>query len=378
MQFANGWSQHLYEAFTKFPRFEVLVVALPRKQPPLSEEWLDMNKNIAFLLRRNIYALPGYNNVTQTFLNLQALTPDIVFTPTPYDCQRPEAFSIDTISKFTRVCHVQYAFQISGGVFHENLYKAPFYRKCWKVFVESKEMQQHFSEAGVSDNIVLSGYPKLDGYDDPVDQTKTYWAPREKGEDPSRKILWAPHFNLDEGTSTFPQYHDFMLSMAQAMPQLKLVFRPHPMLFETLVQTGTMRADDLEIYLKEFRATPNAIIDESPEYLDTFRTSDILITDNGSFLGMYLPTGKPIIYTHAYPNDKHNLNALGKKLLPNYYIARNAGELAHYMVRVGLHGEDPLRKLRKRSVRELIFRPKGGASAFIRDHLIEEREPVHH
>ena len=88
-----------------------------------------------------------------------------------------------------------------------------------------------------------------------------------------------------------------------------------------------MSRRELGEYKDSINNLPNAQIDENVEYFGLFRTSDLLITDNSSFLAEYLPTENPIIYTHSYDNDQHNLSEYGQQLTKYHYIARNKNEI---------------------------------------------------
>ena len=131
-----------------------------------------------------------------------------------------------------------------------------------------------------------------------------------------KRIIWCPHWTINDviDASNFLSYYKYFLDLVKSNKGIELKIRPHPLLFNTLLSKNYLTSKQLYTYLNKIDDLENSSIDKNLDYFDLFKSSDMLISDNGSFLAEYLPTEKPIIYTHHYKNNQHNLNDLGIKL----------------------------------------------------------------
>ncbi len=114
-------------------------------------------------------------------------------------------------------------------------------------------------------------------------------------------FLWSSHFSFgrrysqSSNFSTFdligPELFEYALIHRQ---DFCLLWRPHPALIPGLVQDGILSERELVLLRAELH--DNGIyLDEGPGYAASFRASDGLISDTGSFIIEYLATGKPIL-----------------------------------------------------------------------------------
>ena len=60
-------------------------------------------------------------------------------------------------------------------------------------------------------------------------------------------------------------------------------------------KTGFMNEFEYDEYVAQWNNLPNAYLYNKGNYIELFKTSDLLITDCSSFLLEYMPTLKPII-----------------------------------------------------------------------------------
>ncbi|PRZ43860.1 hypothetical protein [Tritonibacter scottomollicae] len=196
-------------------------------------------------------------------------------------------------------------------------------------------------------DIRVTGHPKFDTYLAPPparDMVRTW--PHTL--DPKRKrVIFAPHHGLEKGSlglGTFAWSGPVMLDLARRHSSVDFVLRPHPNMAVGLARSGLMQAADWQTYKSQWSALPNASVLEASPYWDLFRTSDVMITDSGSFLAEYLPTGNPLIRLEQ--DGAAPLNAFGQKLSGGFYRVANTAELEAMFTQIALAENDPLAEAR--------------------------------
>jgi hypothetical protein len=380
VQFNRTWAVYnsIYEECKKDSNFKVSIVTIPMKIPAQSDDWLFNEENNSFFKNNNIDFIEGYkkNGTEEEWVDLQSLKPDVVFVQNPYDDQRHPNYRMDELNKYTQICYLQYAFIVTGGSFERHFYGTHFHKNCWKLFAETnfhKDLYKKYAPE-VENKVVVSGYPKLDFYRNPPKDIDNIWKLSRKNYPHVKRIVWTPHWTIDDPNlkaSNFLKYYKYFLDLVSNNSNIELVFRPHQSLFNELVQKNHMSKDELNIYIDSLNKLPNAQVDESVYYFDLFMTSDIIVVDNSSFLGEYLPTKNPIIYTHSYKNDAHNLSEYGQKLTQFHYMAHNERELNSLIERVVIKGDDYQKFDRLQNIKKYMFFPNKGSGYFIKEYLKE-------
>jgi hypothetical protein len=95
----------------------------------------------------------------------------------------------------------------------------------------------------------------------------------------------------------FPQVKEEMLEWAGAHTDWKIILRPHPFLFGTLIDRNILSATELESWLNWWNALPNTSIDVSSSSAQVFSRATHILTDGISYLAEWpLATGKPAIF----------------------------------------------------------------------------------
>lgn len=249
-------------------------------------------------------------------------------------------------------------------------YRLPgFFPYLWCYFSQSELHKKIHLEhdPGIFGRQVVTGYPKLDVYLDPVPQRCDIWP---NCEDSRKKIIYAPHHSLPKEAlkiSTFHWNHDLLLGLAKEHKNVQWIYKPHGRLRYVVEKNNVMTLTEYEHYVKEWATQDNTNVYDQGDYFDIFRTSDALITDSGSFLGEYMPTGKPIIWLIS---DKATveLNEIGKELSRGFYKVRSREELMHVFEDVVIKGNDPLKNLRMKIIKKSFFLKKKSANAVV-DYL---------
>jgi CDP-glycerol glycerophosphotransferase (TagB/SpsB family) len=257
-----------------------------------------------------------------------------------------------------------------------------FHPYLWRYYTQTEAHRaMHLAhDPSAYDRLVVTGYPKLDVYleDDPTERLDhPVWG---EGQGDTR-IIFAPHHSLGQDNlnmGTFRWTHERMLEFARSHERLRWVYKPHATLRHSVVKNGIMTREQYAVYERAWADLPNATIYDSGDYFDIFRSSDVLITDSGSFLAEYLPTGNPIIWL-VHPTTI-GLNEVGQGLARGFYDVHDLDELDATFQQVVVDGNDPMAAERAAAAATLL--PTGGSAAravvgHLRSVLVDDDDDRH-
>ena len=306
--------QSVYEELKKDENFEVLpIINLPvittRRQEFLQE------KNMQFFSGMGMDSVDGYNYQTGSYNPLESYKPDIVFYQQPWYVVRSQCPQM--VSKYALTCIVSYGFTSIDAKSWGSDAVRKFSGNLWKMFAESEYHNKFYQKAAGlkhKDIMITKGYPKLDYYNSPVDESyEALW--KDEGKSEKHRIIWAPHHSIDGGElrmSLFKEQSTEFLELAKRHPEYSFVVKPHPLLKNKCVSEHFFTAEEYDSYMNEWNSLPNGCVYDSGNYFDIFKTSDILLTDCSSFLAEYFYSGKPIIFYES--TNRAGFNSFGKKI----------------------------------------------------------------
>lgn len=217
--------------------------------------------------------------------------------------------------------------------------------------------------------LLVAGYPKLDVYRAPAPARDSVAAWPRAADTGRLRVIFAPHHAFGAGTlgmATFEWSGPAMLALARAHPEVDFVLKPHPNLEHGLDRSGALTPAQRRAFFADWRGLPNTGIVEGGHYFDLFRSSDAMVTDSGSFLAEYLPTGRPILRLQADPPAA--LNPVGQSLEGAFYAADTPEGLRGFFDRVVIGGDDPLAPTRQAAL-PLVMPFDQPASAIVHAHL---------
>ncbi|MCC5968290.1 MAG: hypothetical protein JJU24_19440 [Natronohydrobacter sp.] len=273
-----------------------------------------------------------YDPETDRMQPLSNIDCDIVFIQQPWGMQDLPR----RLAGRVRAAYVHYGLSvISNDRMHYGL--PDFHPFLWRYFVPTPLHAQAVQTIGrVRPQAVrVVGHPKLDAYraPPPARAAVALWA---RPHQPERKrIIYAPHHALGPNSlrlGTFAWSGPAMLALAERSPDVDFLLRPHPNLGHALARSGIMSAAQWQAYLEAWRSGGNTSLSLDEAYFDLFRSSDALITDSGSFLAEYLPTGQSLI--RLTRPDSAPLNSFGMALSAAFCEASDPQQLEGLFQRV--------------------------------------------
>jgi len=384
--------QSVYCAMEAHELFEPYVlITHPRDKMFVQEPvYLEEAKNSYRIMRERGYrTIFGYDDLLRP-ISLERLAPDIIFWNNPNMFHFSHYQNLYLNANYL-TCYTSYFFNtLSLRDKKRFLYSLEHFQimTTWKIFVESYpafysaiEKFQGWEVRIATDrpqnwvgvNAVLSGYPKLDPY-----KNGHHTVLPDKISNGKPIVIYAPHWSIRTDTylATFHLFNQQFLELVRRHPEINFVFKPHPDLHNRFIdlkkagQTFTLSPEEYDAYVNEWDSLPNGMLIDDGEYIDLFKASSCLITDCGSFIAEYLPSGHPCIYL-LNPEKKNPLDIyseFGRKVVESYYCCNNWEEIERYFNSVVLEGKDPNRELRAQIAAESYLNI-GTAGQFICDYI---------
>ena len=300
----------IYSRMLDDPRFEVLVVAIPRKLTG-DAAWDDASGVSDFFAAQGIDHLIGSADASE----LRNWAPDYAFINYPWQRNYQPAYRADNLVKFTRIAYVPY---YSLPIVNEpgvlpgpdgrpgvagHLFEQRSHQLASLVFTQDRFVRDAYAHTSRgADHVFFTGSPKVDGLMQAAAEAREVAVSRGNEEDSAARtrVLWAPHHSYSPhwlNFGTFAQMYLEMLDWATAHPEVDVVLRPHPFMFGTLVDREVISDSDFDAWLAGWDALPNTSIDHASGPAELFVNCDVLLTDGISFLAEYpLVTGKPSVF----------------------------------------------------------------------------------
>lgn len=316
--------------------------------PTLSDLGLRMNaagRRAEYARQRAFFAASGpvwadlYDPRTDRMQPVERIDCDVVFIQQPWGMQDLPR----RLAGRVRAAYVHYGMPVIAN--DRMQFGLPdFHPWLWRHFLPTEihaEAVRMTSDPRPPE-IRVTGHPKFDSYlkPPPARDAVPVWP---NCRDTARKrVVFAPHHGLEPGSlglGTYAWSGQAMLDLARRHPEIDFLLRPHPNMAIGLARSGLMTASDWAEHKAAWNRLPNAGLCEGGSYWDVFRTSDAMVTDSGSFLAEYLPTGKPLIRLEqagAAP-----LNGFGSRLAGGFYRCSDTAGLARHVADVVVGGADP-------------------------------------
>lgn len=300
-------------------------------------------------------------------LSADSIDSDVVFFQQPWGFQN---YPLQGLGRFLSA-YMHYGFPVvANEAMH---YTMPgFHPYLWRYFAPTEWHKSLYIDTVpfALSAVKVTGYPKLDFY-------------REKQANHARgdlgggslgglHLVYAPHHALDPASiqlGTFDWSGQFILQIASRRRDIQWTYKPHPKMRRGVKKSGLMSTAEYDQYVKAWSDLPNAEVCDGGDYFGMFAKSDGLITDCGSFLAEYMPTGKPIIWLDSQKGV--GLNAYGKRLAQGLYRCTDSTNLGAAFEALFDHELDPLAPIRAALGAELLSGTASASEAVTRELISE-------
>lgn len=360
--------QSLYDEFEKHSKFipTIFVSIMLHAQKGDDPTRDNLQENYDFFKKRGMRVKKIYNEKNKSYIPLKEFGPDIIFYQQPWGLD--DVQSIHEVSNIALCCYIPYGFT---SFIQKNNYLSHFHKLLWKYYVETNNHFFQLQKKFKCNNCIVGGYPKFDYF---VKQKnlleKSVWKIAKTKTSKVKRIIYAPHHSISPtplALSTFLENGEMILNLAKNTPNTEWIFKPHPNLKFNFVNTFPEKTKWFEDYFKQWQMQKNTQIYNQGDYFDIFMTSDVLITDCGSFLTEYLLTGKPVIHLRT-KKQNFPFNSVVKKIISSYYQVYSKDDLNRIFKTVVIKNKDPLKKKRAEMISELnIDKQVTSASKIISD-----------
>ena len=350
-EIAKWKEQSLYEEMEKSGDFYPIVgISAWNKQFGLDPDELDAvhKRAIAFFSRlgdRCVRTVTCENGKV-VYHNLLDFNPDIVFYTEQWGpCPEQHPFAV---SKYALTCFLPYYVPTFGLMSIDCYPEVP--RMSWTYFCLGEKWKQLYQWKLFwmchCNKFVVTGHPTLDRFYEQRDRLPI------KG-----YVIYAPHFAFPHPSQieyynigTFDWSGMPILQYAEAHPEIRWVFKPHPYLRAFLQSCGIMNKEEIDSYYERWEKLGIACYDS--EYQELFLESRAMITDSGSFLSEYGATGRPLIRLICSA-DKCVSSRITRKMYGTYYQVRNLDEL-YDMFRMVIEQKcDPMKENRIEAIQRV-------------------------
>ena len=299
--------------------------------------------------------------------DLRRLKPDYVFLPNPYDIRRTmPGFRTTDIVKFAKVCAISYGTTLAYA-FSDRLFDdfGNFWRNVYFYFPSAETVKAEFLKRFPQDasmnyqHVEFLGFPAL----------KPYYKLEKESSD-ATCIMWSPRWSFDGkiAGSHFMEYKDDFIALSKKFgDKVKLIFRPHPDLFNELMKKKFMSREKITAYDETLKANKIHRQTTLAGMFDSIRPVDIFITDYSSIMCPLFLTGRPIIYCEyqgAVPLPEY------EEMFAALYVAHSRKDVEKYLEEL-MNGNDPLFE-RRQEILEKIYDVHKDATEKIVERVVED------
>lgn len=260
---------------------------------------------------------------------------DFVFYQRCYEDYIPKEFHTVNVIEYARTCYIPYCFHCLKDSI--DYYETSFFRNLYVLFSCDEEQKKLSKTFSIRKNEYL-GFPALDEIQ-LCEQSENI-----------KRVLWTPRWSEDMkfGGTCFYKYRDHIIDLAE-LEDIDVTIRPHPLTFDNAVKEGKMTEKEVAEY-RYLLMEKNINIDTHPLIEDTFKKTDVLITDFSSIIISFFLTGKPMIYCGGL---NVNFTSTLQDIIDSSYVAESWEDVVRY-VKMLNRGEDPLREKRMQVIGSII------------------------
>lgn len=321
----------IFESMLEDKRFAPVILAIPDNIGNINMSTYEYFFNMYGKCVINAYC-------GNKWLPLKELEPDYVFYQQPYDNYLPTIYQSANVVRYVKTLYIPYGFVLWDEAKSISMSKI-FFRNLYCYFAESRlNMEYNIDRLKKSHR---KGYQKSVNIGYPIFEAFMKKKPMASSSGKPKTVLWTPRWSEDVGGSNFFNFKDEVIKLPKEYPDLKVIFRPHPMLVDHFIETNRITRVEADAYLQNFKVNEFLEYDTSKDYMQMFWDVDILLTDISSIIVEFFLTGKPIIYcdTGVMPD------AFFAELIKGMYVVSGWKEAEEKLNEL-MRGIDPLKEKR--------------------------------
>ena len=353
------WDKYegLYKRLKTDDRFQPVIVLVPQL------------KNDEYNYENNIDLFEDDDKVirlmddSHNFISVKELKLDYLFYSKPYDHYLPECIRSTNMVKYTKCCYIPYG----GSVFATDLaiksaYTAKFCRNIYLVITDEQfvvdDLEKRFNKN------VKKGNQHFEKMAQPFQEMYSHLKEEDTQKD---TVVWAPRWtlNLAQGGTNFFNYKDRIVEYKQQHSEVNMIVRPHPMLFDNLIEIGKMSKEEVQSY-KEILNKNNIELSTTTDIEGLFKKSYVYISDRSSMIDSFFMTGKPIVYCSVDGEDDYPKHPM----MDGIYRAHKWDDIENTLEEI-LSGNDRL-KAKREEILEKYYRDVNKANDKIMEYIYKD------
>jgi hypothetical protein len=361
--------ESVYEAFVSDPDCEADLVYIPfehQNKSKFRDEIVD-------------YKNAGWHIVHCKDYDLATKSPDFTFFLKPYD-GIPIQFYITEVDKIIeRSIYIPY---FLNWMSIDNLdflikfhFQLPLHNKAWKIFDAPKYTNKSHIKYGSrnGENVEIVGHPRFDYHQEIIKFNYNIPPSWRKIIENKTVFMWNTHTPMitdkpnNRNWATFEKFGQSMLEYFKLQQKAVLLWRPHPMFFQSLIHNKLMTEKEVVTLKNNFLNSKNIILDTTSDYRYAFSIADALISDASSLLVEFLLTMKPILYTF----HKVTYNLVNNSLLSAFYSAGKWDEVENFIELI-LNNKDEKYLIRLRLIRKEMPNYKKNIGEIVKKYCVQD------
>ena len=361
--------ESIWEAACNDKECECQVVPIPYFTKNEKNEFSELHYEGKYF--EKVCSVIDYN---QYFLEKEQ--PDIMYIHNPYDqynsvtMVEPQFFS-DELKKHGGIL-VYVPYYMSGGCMKYENMDIAYGKGAVKsdyIIVQSKALKEAYLYWGFPERRILAlGSPKIDAiYKCSVKRTETddEWKCVTEG----KKVVL-----LNTSIGTFLNREGWLKQikeMAETVLQndnMALIWRPHPLLQDTVKTLGKHNEDQYEQLMTFIAEAENGMIDCNADARSAINASHAMISDYSSLVLQYTFTGKPVLLLNG--SGKKSPKHLFCDFLQNYFL--EDGVSVENFLDMIQRGEDPKKAERLRTATASIENGDGTCGAKVHQTILQK------
>lgn len=356
---ASAWRvwDTVYRALASDARFDVRVVSAASGHTAEARAEL-----VALLAQR------GVSHTGHEYYELELERPDLAFYMSPHDRGRPAPWQLEAIQRVCpRIVYAPESLQLAEpGADPSASYDLPIVRQAWRVLGRSEGQKAGFGRhcARGNDHVFVSGHPKVDRI---RAFSRSEVAPEITAFAGSRKVvLYHPQPVPAGERSSFLRHKDALFAAIEAREDCVLLLRPHPRLFQSLLDSGELSAAGLQELERTLATSESILLDLSGEDVQAVHAADAFVGEASSLLLEFALLGKPVAYLESTRGPALDPDTL--PLAEYFERPRSPEELTRFVERV-VSAREPLAAPPADLLRAVVHQPEGSVAEAIKEHL---------